>query len=383
VVQFERGAFKKVAGIVKFLLRSVEPEFGLYVSPINFDPRDPVFPLSYPAGYAGELARETGLFHTQGMPLDTWAVNEGRLDEDEFLAHVADVFGERRAILDYELGRLGEGLLFCYFDTADIVQHMFWRHRDPRHPRFDSESAEKYRDTIERWYERLDGLVGAVAGHLGPEDLLLILSDHGCGTFRRAAHVNGWLRRNGYLELRSPERGEGGELLADVDWRRTRAYAIGFGAIYINRMGREGAGVVRPGEETARLKEEIAAALLRWRDEKYGSAVVRSVYRGEEIFSGPYAAEMPDLFIGFNAGYRASRETAVGAVPATAIEDNGKKWSGSHLFDPALVPGVLFCSRPLRAEDPGIIDIAPTILEAAGFSAKDLARLDMDGRSLF
>jgi bisphosphoglycerate-independent phosphoglycerate mutase (AlkP superfamily) len=44
------------------------------------------------------------------------------------------------------------------------------------------------------------------------------------------------------------------------------------------------------------------------------------------------------------------------------IEDNKKKWSGDHLIDPALVPGVVFVNRKLRIEDPSLVDIAPTLL---------------------
>jgi len=82
--------------------------------------------------------------------------------------------------------------------------------------------------------------------------------------------------------------------------------------------------------------------------------------------SGPFAAESPDLVVRFAEGYRASWTTAVGGVPADLFEDNVKRWSGDHIVDPALVPGVLLMNRPFRSEGARLVDLAPTILAALG-----------------
>ena len=82
---FKVSAFNKVKGICKFYLKGIQPNFELYCSPINFDPRTPHFPISYPKDFSKELVKEIGLFYTQGMPYDTWALNEQRINEDIFL----------------------------------------------------------------------------------------------------------------------------------------------------------------------------------------------------------------------------------------------------------------------------------------------------------
>ena len=53
-------------------------------------------------------------------------------------------------------------------------------------------------------------------------------------------------------------------------------------------------------------------------------------------------------------------------MPAGHFEDNIKKWSGDHIIDPALVPGVLFMNRPFRRRRRRLLDLAPTILDALG-----------------
>ncbi|MFC1658823.1 alkaline phosphatase family protein [Candidatus Omnitrophota bacterium] len=382
-VTFNLDFFKKAKGIFKFYLIETEPEFKLYISPINFDPREPFFQISYPESYSKDLADALGLYYTQGMPMQTWAVNEKRITEEAFLSEVNQVLKEKTAMLDFELNRFQNGVLFCYFESPDIIQHMFWRYIDPQHPLYEDDAVQEYKQMIEGWYKKMDGILGSVLTRMNGQDTLIVLSDHGFDTFRRAAHVNSWLRENGYLRLKNQSAESGSELLADIDWSQTRAYAIGFGAVYVNQQGREGQGIVKPGRETELLKEEISERLENWIDEKYNQPVVNKVYKREEIFWGDYADQTPDLYIGFNIGYRASWQTAIGGVPAGLIEDNLKKWSGSHLFDPNLIPGVIFSNKRITKETPSLYDIAPTILKIAGYDDERLKRCDFDGKPLF
>ncbi|MFH1874265.1 MAG: alkaline phosphatase family protein [Pseudomonadota bacterium] len=382
-VSFKLGFLKKAKGIFKFYLVETEPEFKLYISPINMDPRDPLFQISYPKNYSKELAEALGLYYTQGMPMDTWSVNEKRLSEKPFLEQVNVILKEKIDMLHHELNQLKNGLIYCYFESSDIMQHMFWRYTDPDHPLYNADAPQEYKDMIENWYIKLDNVLANLMQRLDPEDTLIVLSDHGFDTFRRSAHINTWLRLNGYLTLRDDGADAGQELLLDVDWSRTKAYAIGFGAIYINQEGREKYGIVKPGLETENLKKEIAEKIAQWQDDKFQKPIVSKVYPREEAFWGDLVEETPDLYVGFNIGYRASWQTALGATPESLIEDNLKKWSGSHLFDPALVPGVILTNKKITKDDPSIYDITPTILKQVGYTDEEMAKMDLDGKPLF
>ena len=68
----------------------------------------------------------------------------------------------------------------------------------------------------------------------------------------------------------------------------------------------------------------------------------------------------------------------MGGVAESVFEDNRKKWSGDHIVDPSLVPGVLFLDRPFRGDSARLEDLAPTILEALGAPKGPL----MEGSSL-
>lgn len=141
-VTFKLGLFKKMKGIFKFYFVETEPEFKLYISSINFDPRSSFFQISYPKKYSKELEKNIGFYSTQGMPMDTWAVYKKRLTEEPFLKQVNEVLREKKAMLDFELDRFKKGVLFCYFESLDIIQHMFWRYTDSEHPLYE-ENAPK------------------------------------------------------------------------------------------------------------------------------------------------------------------------------------------------------------------------------------------------
>jgi predicted AlkP superfamily phosphohydrolase/phosphomutase len=141
---------------------------------------------------------------------------------------------------------------------------------------------------------------------------------------------------------------------------------VGLGGIYVNRKGREAKGTVDPGEEARGLRQEIANKLSQLRDDARGEVAIERVEISAKIYRGPYLDAGPDLLIGYNRGYRASWGAAVGAVSQEVFEDNEKAWGGDHCIDPDLVPGVLFCNRPLNDDAPGLEDMAPTALTLFG-----------------
>src|SRR5580658_2042238 len=357
-LSFRAGLGVRIRGIARFLVTATEPEFSLYVTPIQIDPEAPALPISHPPFYAAYLARLLGTFATLGMAEDTWALNEGAIDEAAFLEQAWLTLAEREAMFENALEHTRRGVAACVFDTSDRVQHMFFRH-------LDGEADAKWSGTVEQLYGRMDGLVGKAMRHADEETVLMVLSDHGFCHFRRAINLNSWLHQNGYLAL-TGGLAESGRYFEGVDWSRTRAYCLGLSGMYLNLRGREAQGIVAPGCEAETLKAELMAKLSGLRDEEREEIAIRRVYATDQLYRGPYLEAAPDLIAGFNAGYRVSWEAAIGQVTRSVIEDNRKAWSGDHCVDPLLVPGVLFSSRPITGSDPGIEDMAPTALDLFG-----------------
>jgi predicted AlkP superfamily phosphohydrolase/phosphomutase len=257
-----------------------------------------------------------------------------------------------------------EGVVTCVFDGTDRLQHMFFRYLDDKHPANRGKDIEVYKHTIRDMYVRADEMVGRVMQQMGSNDMFMVISDHGFQSFRRGINLNTWLQEHGFLHILEGK--QSGDWFENCDWSRTRAYAFGLGGIYLNVKGREAQGIVDPGE-AKELRKTIAGGLSGLRDEDSDDIAINEVFDADDIYSGgPYRPNSPDLIVGYNSGYRASWEGAVGRVTAEVITDNTKSWSGDHCIDPRLVPGVLFCDRVIRSEDPAIGDLAPTILDLFG-----------------
>ena len=376
-VAFKAGLGMKVRGICRFRIASLEPKFEMYVTPLNIDPEKPALPISHPFIYSVYLSKLLGRFITLGEANDTWALNEGALDERAFLELVYANHAEWEAMLANALKKTPRGVVAIVFETTDSIQHMFFRYLDKAHPALKSAPAAMGAAVIEELYKKMDGLVGRVAAGLGEKGVLFVMSDHGFKSFRRGVNLNSWLRRNGYLHL-APGKAESGEWFKDVDWTKTQAYGLGLGGVYLNLKGREAQGIVAPGAAAAALKAELAGKLTALRDGAGGPAAITHVYDRDAVYAGPYKDNAPDLIIGYNEGYRASWDGVTGIVNDVVIEDNVKAWSGDHCIDPALVPGVLFSNLKIKRTDPSIMDVAPTVLELFGIAPP----AHMDGRGL-
>jgi predicted AlkP superfamily phosphohydrolase/phosphomutase len=369
-VKFKTGLLQSVRGMVRFYLVRTAPALEFYVSPINFDPEHPLFPISSPPEYAGELAARIGTFYTTGMVEDYDGLMNGRLDEAAFLAQCDAVLRERERMMQFELERFREGMFFCLFDTPDRLQHMFWRFREPEHPANRGAPATEWAQTIEEHYRACDAIVGRALELADQETLAIVLSDHGFNSFQRGVSLNTWLHEQGLLALRdgAAPGEEAGDFLRHVDWSRTKAYSLGLSGIYLNLKGREEQGLVS-ADEAPELKTALAEKLTGLVDPVRGRMAVRGVKVRELVYHGPCTALAPDLIVNCAAGYRISWGTALGGVPRDLFEDNIKRWGGDHIIDPSLVPGVLFMNRPFDTGRPRLVDLAPTILTALGLSS--------------
>ncbi|HVR43036.1 MAG TPA: alkaline phosphatase family protein [Thermoanaerobaculia bacterium] len=373
---FEFNWLIRLGGISRFHLISVQPEVRLYLSPINFDPRDlpPGLRISTPPDWAEELAREYGRFKTMGWAIDTWAISEGFANEQMFWDDMEWTVQQFRTMFRAFLEE-GDDLLIQQFEFPDRVGHVFWRFVDPEHPAHDAELAARWGEGLLLTYQLMDAIVGeAMEAAQASGAALIVVSDHGFATWRKSINYNTWLVQNGYLGLRSGvETGErtleilfdSGQFWENVDWSKTRAYALGLGPIYINVRGREAQGTVEPGAEYDALKLEIAAGLEALVDPENGQTPVSRVVPREQAYRQFDPNVIPDLFVTNNPGYRVSWQTSLGGVQKDLFTVNDRVWSGDHCsLDPEKVKGIFFYDRKLETDRaPYIADIYATVLD--------------------
>lgn len=387
-LDFRINFFVRVKGMAQLLLMEAGPELKLYVSPVNWKPDDPPLPISHPEGFAGELYDRLGAFRTLGWAEATWPLNEERMDEQTFMEDLNKAFDDRANVILSRLEARNWDMLVGVIEATDRVQHMFWRLEDPTHPMYDASLVPQFGDAIRRVYERSDQFVGEVLKRLEPGTTLMIVSDHGFHSWRKAVNLNTWLVQNGYMTVQGQQPGEkklddlfgGGEFWENVDWSRTKAYAMGLGQIYFNLRGREGKGIVSPGQEYQQLADELSTALMTMTDPEDGTPIVRAVYKRDDVYSGEYLDNASDLQVGFHDGYRVSWQTTLGGSPPGIVYPNMKKWSGDHGgYDYAETAGVFISNRQLASEAARIIDIAPTVLRHFGVTVPST----IDGRPLY
>ena len=368
----------KVRGISRFHLISSQPEVKIYLSPINFDPRSlpPGFRISTPAGWASDLAKEHGPYKTLGWQIDTWAISEGFATEQIFWDDMTWTVEKSRKMFAANLASDND-LIVQVFEFPDRVGHVFWRIMDPRHPAYDAALAAQWGDAILKSYQIMDAIVGdAMKAAEQRKAALMVLSDHGFASFRKAVNYNTWLVLNGYMTLRTgvevKDRNlemlfDQGQFWENVDWSKTRAYAMGLGEMYVNLKGREAQGIVE-AKDYEPLKTELKAKLLEMTDPETGEKPVRRVASREEIYKRFDPNMIPDLVIGNSDGYRVSWQTSLGGIPKNLLEPNKQVWSGDHCsVDPEIVKGIFFYNRKLAGDRPPYIaDVYPTVLGLLG-----------------
>ena len=390
-LDFRVNVFVRVHGMAQLLLMKADNELQLYISPVNWKPDRPPVPMSFPASFSGDLFDRLGYFRTLGWAEATWPLNEGRMDEKTFMEDLYKAFDDRAQVILSRIDSREWDVLVGVIESTDRVQHMMWRLMDPKHPMYDATLASRFGDSIERVYRRADQFVGEVLEHIEPGTPVLIVSDHGFHSWRKAVNLNTWLVQQGYMVLHGQQPGEkklddlfgSGEFWENVDWNHTRAYAMGLGQIYFNLRGREGKGIVSPGAESTQLAEELSTRLLTMTDPDDGSSIVRSVYKRDDVYKGEYLANASELQVGMEDGYRVSWQTALGGSPQGVVYPNMKKWSGDHGgYDFATTAGILIANRPIARREsggPSIMDIAPTVLKYFGLPIPG----DIDGKPLF
>jgi predicted AlkP superfamily phosphohydrolase/phosphomutase len=375
-------------GIARFKLLQLSPHVELYLSPVNFHPDCHPIAFAWPPDYSEALRKRFGLYKTIGWPEDTWSLPSGVGDETLFLEDMNFTLAKDEEILTGLMSDKVDDLYIHIFYFTDRIGHLFWRFLDPSHPAYDPKLAARYAPEVLKAYQKMDEIVGRARELAGPEALFLVCSDHGFSSFRRGVNINTWLVRNGFMTLK----GQTGDiatleklfdtrdLFQNVDWSRTKAYALGLGSIYVNLVGREKDGIVMPGTEYEGVRRGIRDGLEGLVDPVNGDHPVSKVWTREEMYGTFDADLIPDLRAGNALNYRVSWQTSLGGVPPNVLEDNTKAWSGDHCSsDPSLVRGILFSNRKLGRSDPSMIDIAPSVLKALGVPIPG----DMDGKPLF
>lgn len=345
-VNFKLGKLASITGITRAIVK-LTPELQIYFLPLQIHPNKSPWPYASPSAMIRNSWNAAGPFLTLGWPQDTTALDEGIIDDEQFLALCDDVIASREKVFMHQLKNFEEGVLAIVFDTLDRVQHMFFN-RDKK--------------TLSEWYIKIDALFGRIIKALergGHQDArVLVMSDHGFANFDHKVHVNRWLSENNWMH---PEKKAQQKNLNEVNWEHTKAYALGLNSLYLNLEGREGKGQIKRADYE-KTRADLRSKLLALKGPK-NTAVFEEIWIREEVFEGQHSENAPDLVLGYAPGFRSSAETGIGGFGSSTVEKNMDKWNADHCINPASVQGVLMTSWKLdHLEHPSYQDIPELVL---------------------
>ena len=306
--------------------------------------------------------------------------------------YISGILGLNRseiALFNYIRKKWDWDFLMVNFQSTDGVQH----------------ELGPLNETLTEMLMAIDGALGRVLDQ-HDDASIFIISDHGQKRREYRFSVNQWLISEDYLSINTavlrkvrvdrrkikalarnllPKRaftylltrfgGQARRLvprksltLREIDWAKTRAFALDSGNIFINLKGREPKGIVAPGEEYESLRKEIMEKLLKV--EANGRRCFRrdSVFRGEEVWWGSSSNDRPDIVF-----------WDTGVNPTNWIDDGilfKEMPGGAHSIE-----GIIMAYGPdIRhvKVNASIMDVMPTVLHLMRIPIS----ADVDGKVL-
>ena len=265
-----------------------------------------------------------------------------------------------------------------YFHFVDIgldrIQHAFWKYCDPKHVQL--QPGNPYQDVIPEYYRRLDEQVGSILELLDDDTVLLIVSDHGAQRLDGSFALNEWLIREGLLVLNEyPKTSTPFEEL-DVNWNKTKAWSEGGSSarVFFNVQGREPQGIIPPSEYES-FQNEMKSRIEALPGED-GQPLKPRVFKPEEIYRNVRNVA-PDLIVHFGQLYWQSISTVGHSkihIQGSETCPDGCSRSQYGMF----ILTAPNCPLSGEYEGAGLLDMAPTLLDLAGFEIPET----MQGRSL-
>ncbi len=296
------------------------------------------------------------------------------------------------------------------FIAPDRLQHRLWHLMDPTHPGYDEGKSRRYLPGILHCYKLIDAFVGQINDLIPPQTSLLVVSDHGFGPLTHEVDMTQWLEKAGLLKLDprfalplrlfpSLQLGLGLRRFAlrtirrfarapnpaqplrkvhanrhrppihnIIQWSATRVYAgnateQGF---YLNVKGREPMGIVEPGEEYESVRNAVSQHLANLRDPASGESLLTGVFKREEVYSGPYLEDAPDILFTLARGYQAIETRFDSSQPINPVRPETHGNRGRHERNGILIAKGESIARGARIEAARIIDLLPTILHLMG-----------------
>jgi predicted AlkP superfamily phosphohydrolase/phosphomutase len=198
------------------------------------------------------------------------------------------------------------------FTGTDRLMHFLWdAYEDKEH---------KYHGSFLDHFRKVDEAIGDLVERMDDEDVLIMLSDHGFERLEKDVYINHVLVEEGFLQFRDNR-----PALANIA-SAAKAFALDPARIYLNLRNKYPSGNVDL-QDKERIINELVDLFDRF--EVNGRRVIKSIYRKEEIYSGPYLDQSADIILLSNQGFNLRASMKAGESADKTI------FTGKHAHDTA------------------------------------------------
>ncbi len=259
---------------------------------------------------------------------------------DMFLADLDKTLNARIEAYRYLWETQNWQTFMLVFTGTDRLMHFLWNAYEDKDHRHHNLFLEHFR--------KIDQTIGEINNRISGDDLLIMLSDHGFERLEKDVYISYLLRQEGFLQFK-----QGEDIVLNNICYGTKAFVLEPARIYLNLKEKFPCGTVGPAdsEETLQQIENLYGSLRI-----DGRAVVRDIYRKEQIYSGPYLENAPDLVLVGAEGFNLKAN-----VKTEHLADKGI-FSGKHTQDTAFLLAKANCGENIVPQAPRVSDIK-TIIE--------------------
>ena len=230
------------------------------------------------------------------------------------------------------------------FTGVDRLAHYLWHaYEDPDDP---------YHQVFLDHLSKIDETIGEIGARMDDNDNVVLLSDHGFERLEKEVFINHLLLEKGYLRFNGAEKQRFNDIAPD-----TKAFALDPGRIYIHYEDKYPRGSVKP-EDGKIIIDELSSILEDL--EIDGKRVIQKLYHKEEIFSGPYIDQAPDLVPLAAAGFNL-RPT----LNTSKLWDHDQR-SGKHSQKDAFLLVKADGAEDVVPENPTVFDVVPILEQLKG-----------------
>ncbi|NJE02074.1 alkaline phosphatase family protein [Thermococcus sp. JdF3] len=319
-------------------------------------------------------------------------------DTEEFVDELIKTIQKRTEVVLHLMENYSWDFFFVLFRATDVIQHKQFQNKEK----------------MLRIYSEIDRSLENILNSVPEDTIIMLMSDHGFCELNRYFNITRWLYDMGYIKLKkkeeSPENFTSSLLMkigitqasilrvlrklrldwirkylpirlksklpassVEIDLKESLVYPgiLFTGASQYLSINRE---KVHDEIEYKRLVDELVSKLSNLKDPETGEPVIEAIYLKEEIYSGPYLPEAPDIVFLLKRGYGL---TTFLDLSGPVFESVNSSFGTHHINGIFLAcgPGIKEGHEIRPAE---IIDVAPTILHIFGIPIPD----DMDGKVL-